>query len=133
MKLLKNIVLCLFIAVSAVGVTSTAYAADGGEAGRIIYKPAEAINLVLEKIKAAQDAIAANKDPKDVKDVLEAIKAAKDASKEINANDKVDIARIRANGHLAKAIGMVKEQDLKAASEHLDTAATAFAELKKLL
>lgn len=132
MKLLKNIVLCLFVAVSAVGVSTVASAAES-DPGRISYKPAEAINLVLEKIKAAQEAIAANKDPKDAKEVLEAIKAAKDASKEINANDKVDIARIRANGHLAKAIGMVKEQDLKAASEHLDTAATAFAELKKLL
>ncbi|MEY4768433.1 MAG: hypothetical protein RL637_1072 [Pseudomonadota bacterium] len=128
MKLLKAIILGVVVSVSAVGVTSVAHAES--DPGRVAYKPAEAIDLVLTKIKAAQEAIAADKS---ADDIVTAIKAAKDASKEINANDKVDIARIRANVHLSKAIGMAKEKDNKLASEHLKTAEAAFVDLKKLL
>jgi len=128
MKLLKNIVLCLFMAVSVVGVSTTAVAET--DAGRVTYKPTDAINAVGAKIKEAQDAITAGKS---FNDVIKVIKEAKDLGKEINANDKVDRARQRASQHLSKAIGMAKEQDLKKAAEHLDVAAKAFADLKSLL
>ncbi len=128
MKLLKNIVLCLFMAVSVAGVSSVAFAES--DPGRVSYKPTEAIDHVLAKIKVAQEAIAAGKDSKEV---VALIKAAKDMTKEINANDKVDVKRQRATVHLSKGIGMAKEQDLKAAAEHLTEAAAAFAELKSLI
>lgn len=128
MKFLKNIALCLFVAVSVAGVSTTAYAEASD--GRINYTPADAINLVLERIKTAQDAIAAGKSGKEV---AELIKSAKDASKEINANDKVDIARGRANGHLGKAISEAKNNDTKEAAVHLKAAEEGFAGLKKLL
>ena len=128
MKLLKNIVLCLFMAVSVAGVSSVAFAES--DPGRISYKPTEAIDHVLAKIKTAQEAIAAGKDSKEV---VGLIKAAKDMSKEINANDKVDVKRQRSTQHLSKAIGMAKEQDLKAAAEHLTEATAAFTELKSLI
>ena len=128
MKLLKNIVLCLFMAVSVAGVSTTAFAES--DPGRISYKPVEAINEVLARIKTAQDAITANQSGEEV---AKLIKAAKDMGKEINANDKVDRARQRASQHLSKGIGMAKEQDLPKAAEHLNEAAKAFADLKSLL
>jgi len=128
MKLLKNIVLCLFMAVSVAGVSTTAVAES--DPGRITYKPAEAIDMVVAKIKEAQDAITAGKTPEEVTAL---VKAAKDMAKEINANDKVDVKRARASIHLSKAIGMAKEKDLKAAAEHLNAATPAFIELKSLL
>lgn len=128
MKLLKNIVLCLFMAVSVAGVSTVAVAEN--DPGRITYKPAEAIDMVVAKIKEAQDAITAGKSDADVEKI---VKAAKDLGKEINANDKVDVKRQRASVHLSKAIGALKQKDQKLAAEHLAEATKAFLELKPLI
>jgi flagellin-specific chaperone FliS len=98
--------------------------------GRITYKPAEAIDMVVAKIKEAQDAITAGKTPEEVSAI---VKAAKDLGKEINANDKVDVKRQRASVHLSKAIGALKQKDTKQAADHLTEATAAFTELKTLL
>jgi hypothetical protein len=128
MKVLKNIVLCLFMAVSVAGVSTTAVAES--DAGRVTYKPADAINNVVAKIKEAQDAIAAGKTDAEV---LALVKAAKDLGKEINANDRVDRARAKATQHIAKAIGYLKEKDQKVANEHLSAAIPDFEALKSLI
>ncbi len=128
MKLLKNVVLCLFMAVSVAGVSTVAVAEN--DPGRVTYKPAEAIDMVVAKIKEAQDAITAGKSDADVSAI---VKAAKDLGKEINANDKVDVKRQRAAVHLSKAIGALKQKDQKLAAEHLAEAAKAFTELKSLI
>lgn len=128
MKLLKNIVLCLFMAVSVAGVSTTAVAES--DPGRVTYKPAEAIDMVVAKIKEAQDAITAGKP---AEEIIELVKAAKTLGKEINANDVVDAKRQRAAIHLSKAIGMLKEKDTKAAAEHLNEAAPAFTALKSMI
>jgi hypothetical protein len=128
MKVLKNIVLCLFMAVSVAGVSTTAVAES--DAGRVTYKPADAINNVVAKIKEAQDAIAAGKTDAEV---LALVKAAKDLGKEINANDRVDRARAKATQHIAKAIGYLKEKDQKVANEHLTAAIPDFEALKSLI
>jgi hypothetical protein len=128
MKLLKNVVLCLFMAVSVAGVSTVAVAEN--DPGRVTYKPAEAIDLVVTKIKEAQDAITAGKSDADVSAI---VKAAKDLGKEINANDKVDVKRQRAAVHLSKAIGALKQKDQKLAAEHLAEATKAFTELKSLI
>lgn len=123
MKILKNIVLCLFMAMSVVGVSSSAIAAD---AGRITYTPIEAIGRVLDRIKIAEDAIAANND---AADVAKLVKDAKDASKEINS-EAIDRLRQQGNGHLAKAIVAAKEKNLALVKTHLDEAAGVFTEMK---
>jgi hypothetical protein len=123
MKILKNIVLCLFMAMSVAGVSSSAIAAD---AGRITYTPIEAIGRVLDRIKIAEDAIAANND---AADVAKLVKDAKDASKEINS-EAIDRLRQQGNGHLAKAIGAAKEKNLALVKTHLDEAAGVFTEMK---
>lgn len=126
MKVLKNIALCLFMAVSVAGVSTSAIAAD---AGRITYTPIEAIGRVLDKIKIAEDAIAGNTDGAEV---AKLIKDAKDASKEINS-EAIDRLRQNGNGHLAKAIGAAKEKDLPLSKSHLDEAAAVFTEMKSKL
>jgi hypothetical protein len=126
MKILKNIVLCLFMAISVAGVSTTAIAAD---AGRITYTPIEAIGRVLDRIKIAEDAIASNTD---AAEVAKLIKDAKDGSKEINS-EAIDRLRQNGNGHLAKAIGAAKEKDLPAAKTHLEAATAVFTEMKSKL
>jgi len=128
MKVLKNIALCLFMAVSVVGVSTTAFAET--DPGRVTYKPAEAIDMVVAKIKEAQDAITAGKTPEEISAL---VKAAKDLGKEINANDVVDAKRQRASVHLSKAIGALKQKDTKAAADHLTEAAPAFTALKSAI
>jgi hypothetical protein len=124
MKVLKNIILCLFMAVSVAGVSTTAFAES--DAGRVTYTPKEAIGRVLDRIKIAQDAITGGSKGADV---AKLIKDAKDGSKEINS-EAIDRLRQNGNGHLAKAIGYAKEDDLKVASEHLIEAAKVFEDMK---
>jgi hypothetical protein len=128
MKLLKNIVLCLFMAVSVAGVSTTAMAET--DPGRVTYKPSEAIDMVVAKIKEAQDAITAGKSPEEI---IAIVKTAKELGKEINANDVVDAKRQRASVHLSKAIGSLKQKDTKEATQHLNEAAPAFTALKSLI
>lgn len=127
MKILKTTLLSLFIAASLGAVSTSAVAC---ESGRVCVSPAEGIKLVLETIKSAQDAIAANADNEEV---YKTIKQALAYSKEINANDKVDRNRARANKHLKKARSAAKKGDLAGASEHLAAGAKGFESLKGLL
>jgi hypothetical protein len=128
MKSLKKILLSLFIAAS-VGSVSTSVLAES-DPGRISYTPVEAIDLVVSKIKAAIDGIdkGANSE-----DAAALIKQATDASKEINANDKVDMARTKANRKLKSAIAHAKESALPKAEEELKEAEKDFEALKGLI
>jgi hypothetical protein len=128
MKFLKNIILCAFMAVSVAGVSTTAFAEN--DPGRVTYKPADAINNVVAKLKEAQAAIAAGKTDDEV---MELVKAAKNLTKEINANDKVDRGNAKAKIHIGKAIGMLKEKDQKMANEHITAAIPEFEALKSLI
>ncbi len=124
MKILKSAVVAFSLAIS-MGAFSTAAVAY--EEGRVSYTPANAINHVIEKAQAAKAAIAAGTDAKEVADM---IKLASDASKEINANDKVDVNRQRANAHFKKARSAAKKGDMEGASMHLDKGIQGFEELK---
>ncbi len=127
MKFLKKLALGLFLATATVGTSSVAFAF---EEGRTSFSPAQAIEMVEAQIKIAQDAITAGYKQKEIADL---IKEAKDLSKEINANDKVDVKRQRANAHLKKARSAAKKGEMEKAAEHLNNAAKGFAELKGLL
>jgi hypothetical protein len=123
MKLLKSAVVALSLAFSLGAVSTSAVACEGG---RVCVSPSEGIAMTLEHINAglATD----NTD-----EIYEHAKAAKDTSKEINANDKVDRARIRANGHLSKAKTAAKKGKADEAKQHLEAAKKGFESLKGLL
>jgi hypothetical protein len=128
MKIFKKILLSLLIAAS-MGAISTSALAEG-DAGRISYTPTDAIDLVGSKIKIALDAASTGADGAKVADLT---KEALDASKEINANDKVDMARQRANNVLKTAKANAKDGKVKEAEEALRDAAAKFEALKSLL
>jgi len=127
MKTLKTILLSLFIAASMGAVSTSALAET--DPGRITYKPVEAIDMVVGKIQAAIEGISkgASND-----EAYALIKQASDLSKEINANDKVDNARAKANRKLKSAMSHAKESALQEAEAELRDAKKDFEALKKL-
>jgi hypothetical protein len=127
MKILKKFLLPLLIAASMGAVSTSVMAADPG---RIVYSPAEAIDLVVSKVIKALDAAATGADGEKVSALA---KDALDASKEINANDKVDIARSRANNKLKSAKNHAKEGAAIEAEQELRDALKMFEDLKGLL
>lgn len=129
MKMLKKIGFALVIAAAAGSFSSAAFAEV--DAGRIVYAPADALDLVVSKVKAARVAIQENKSRDDI---AAAIKDALDASKEVNANDRVDVARLRANDILKRAKSQVKNGgDLNEVDGMLEKAAADFEAVKKLI
>ncbi len=128
MKILKKILLSLLIAAS-MGAVSTSVLAETDK-GRVTYAPAEAIDITISKIKIALDAV--NSGTEGGK-VSELIKDALDSTKEINANDKVDIARSRANNVLKAAKLHAKESALQEAEQELKDAMKMFDALKSLI
>ncbi|MDT8407184.1 MAG: hypothetical protein RQ715_08035 [Methylococcales bacterium] len=127
MKMLSKATIALFLSLATAGVSTTAQAY---EEGRTTYAPAQAIDNVLSLAQEAASLIASGAAAEDIADK---IKAASDMSKEINANDQVDIARNRANKHLKKARNEAKKGNIESASEHLNTGIDAFGKLKSLL
>ena len=128
MKVIKKFVISLLIAAS-MGAVSTSVLAETDK-DRITYAPADAINLVSGKIKIALDAVTSGSEGSKVADL---VKDALDASKEINANDKVDIARSKANNKLKAAKLHAKESALQEAEQELRDALKMFDDLKKLI
>jgi len=128
MKTFKKILLSLMIA-SSMGAFSCSALAEAGD-GRIVYEPMDAINLVQGKIKIAIDAIAGGADG-DAASAL--IKAAIDATKEINANDKVDMAKQKATARLKTAKTHAKEAALQEAEQELRDAQKRFEDMKGML
>jgi hypothetical protein len=128
MKILKKILLSLLIAASMGAVSTSALAETDKD--RITYAPADAIDMVSGKIKIALEAVTSGTEGSKVSDL---IKEALDASKEINANDKVDIARSRANNKLKAAKTHAKENALQEAEQELRDAAKMFEALKGLI
>jgi hypothetical protein len=128
MKNLKKLALALIVA-SAMGSVSTVAFAES-DPGRVTYAPVEAIDMVSGKVKTALDALTSGTEAEIVASL---IKDALDASKEINANDKVDMARSRANNKLKAARTHVKEKATQEAEQELRNAYKGFQDLKTLL
>lgn len=127
MKTLKTIALSLAMVFSIGTFSSSAVAY---EEGRTTYSPATAIEMTVDKAKAAKAAIAAGAKGEEVAAL---IKKASDASKEINANDVVDRNRQRANNHLKKARKAAKNGDMEGATLHLDKGIEGLEALKGML
>ena len=128
MKTLKTILLSLFIAAS-MGAVSTSALAEV-DPGRIAYPPAQAIDMVVAQIQVAIEGISQGASGDEAAAL---IKKASDLSKEINANDKVDRARAKANRKLKTAISHAKESALQEAEQELRDAKKDFEALKGLL
>jgi molybdopterin converting factor small subunit len=92
--------------------------------------PAEGIDATVDQVAKTLKAVS-NKADNDI--IINDIKDALTISKEINANDKVDRNRNRANEYLKKARTAVKNGDLIKATEELKEAKNRFSELKTML
>jgi hypothetical protein len=128
MKILKSILLSLLIAASMSAVSTSALAET--DKGRVTYAPAEAIDITISKIKIALDAVTSGTEGEKVSSL---VKDALDSSKEINANDKVDMARSRANNVLKAAKLHAKDSALQEAEQELRDAMRMFGDLKSLI
>ena len=120
MKILKNTLLILFIAVSSLGMSSIAVA-DANK---------DAVDNISAKVAEAVHAIEANAAQEEVVDL---IRQATDLVKDLALSDALDVRRQRSNAHLKQARTAANTGGLTAAKEHLEQATQGFAELKKLL
>jgi len=127
MKTLKKVVIALFFAASMGAVSTPAMAEDPG---RIVYAPGAAIDMAISKVAAAIDALSKGEDAAKVSDIA---KEALDASKEINANDRVDAARSKANNKVKSARTHLKNGDRQTAETELRAAEKGFMDLKSLM
>lgn len=128
MKILKSILLSLLIAASMSAVSTSVLAET--DKGRVTYAPADAIDITISKIKIALDAVTSGTEGEKVSAL---VKDALDSSKEINANDKVDMARSRANNVLKAAKLHAKDSALQEAEQELRDAMKMFGDLKSLI
>jgi hypothetical protein len=128
MKTLKKIALALCIAAS-LGAVSTSVMAEG-DAGRITYAPADAIDMVAVKVGEALTALEQGGEADKV-DAL--MKSALDAGKEINANDKVFAARDKVNTKVKKARAELKAGNRQEAEQLLRDSQKGYLALKSLI
>jgi hypothetical protein len=131
MKLLKTAVVATTLALSLGTFSTTANAICLGMA--CMYNkmtPIEGIDATLGQVAVTLKSISDNED-KEV--IVTHIKEALSLSKEINANDKVDRNRNRANGDLKKARESVQNGDLAQATEQLKEAQKRFSDLKSMI
>ena|SRR5665647_19914 len=126
MKLLKKIALALCIAATMGTVPTSVMAADG----RIVYAPADAIDMVAAKVGIAIDALTKGEDADKVSELIKDVLA---ASKEINASDKVFAARDKIHSKLKAARTHLKEGAGQEAEQELRDAQKAFLALKSIL
>lgn len=128
MKTLKKIALTLCIGAS-IGTVSTSVFAEG-DAGRITYAPADAIDMVAAKVGTAIDALEKGENPEKVSEML---KDALAAGKEINASDKVFAARDKCNSKLKSARTDLKNGATQEAEQKSRDAQKCYTALKGML
>jgi hypothetical protein len=130
MKLLKSAVMATTLALSLGSFPTTAAVCLGMACMYNKMTPIEGIEAtagqVAETLKAINDNAGNDVIVTNIKDALK-------LSKEINANDKVDRYRNRANDYLKKAREAVKDGDLTKATEHLKEAEKRFLDLKGMI
>jgi ribosomal protein S20 len=141
MKLLKSTVIATTLALS-LGLFSTSASAVCLGMACMYNKmtPIEGIDATLGAITDALTAIqvrnsggAAGSDKDSDDAIVNHIKEALKLTKEINANDKLDRNRNRANDYLKKARVAVQGGDLPKATEDLEEAEKRFAALKGMI
>jgi ribosomal protein S20 len=140
MKLLKSAVVATTLALSLGSFSTTAAVCLGMACMYNRMTPIEGIDATLGQVTEALEAIqvrnsggaaGSDKDSDDV--IINNIKEALKLSKEINANDKLDRNRNRANDYLKKARAAVQAGDLTKATEDLKEAEKRFSDLKGMI
>ena len=140
MKLLKSAVIATTLAISLGSFSTTAAVCLGMACMYNRLTPIEGIDATLGQVNEALEAIqlrnsggaaGSDKDSDDV--IISNIKEALKLSKEINANDKLDRNRNRANDYLKKARVAVQNGDLTKATEDLKEAEKRFSDLKGMI
>jgi hypothetical protein len=126
MKILKSAVVAFSLAI-AMGSFSTAAVA---EAGRIHFKPIDAVKAVQDHISAAEAAIN-NGAPGT--EVAAHIKKAADTCEEINANDRVSRENSKVIKSLKGALAAAKADNFQESKDHLAKAKATLEVLKKLI
>ena len=130
MKLLKSAVVATTLALSLGSFSATAEVCLGMACMYNRMTPLEGIEATVGQVTKALIAIKDNAgDDVVINDIKEALKL----SKEINANDKLDRNRNRANDYLKKARVAVQEGDLSKATELLKEAENRFSDLKGMI
>ena len=124
----KKVALAIAISTSIGSFSSQAFAE--ADSGRIVYSPADAIDLVAGKVGIALEALKKGESADAVDDL---IKNALSSSKEINASDKVFAARDKIHNKLKSARKHIKDGDNKSAEDDLAAAQKAFTALKDIL
>ena len=130
MNLLKSAVVATALALSLGSFSATADICLGMACMYNKMTPIEGIDATVGQVNEALKAI---NDKAGEEVIIGNIKEALAVSKEINANDKVDRNRNRANDYLKKARTAVKGGDLITATEHLKEAEKRFLELKGMI
>ncbi len=130
MKLLKSAAVATTLALSLGSFSATAEICLGMACMYNRMTPAEGIDATVGQVTKALIAINDNAG-NDV--VIDDIKEALKLSKEINANDKLDRNRNRANDYLKKARIAVQDGDLVKAAELLKEAENRFSDLKGMI
>ncbi len=132
MKLLKSVILATTLALTLGMFSTSAFAACKNgvdDEGRSCTPFPQAVKMIDEHISMAVEAI---EEERDTATILKHIKQAKALSKEINENDKVDIARGKANTLLRKAKSAVKKGQMTEGEDALKAAKVKFASLDGL-
>ena len=130
MKLLKSAVVATTLALSLGSFSATADICLGMACMYNRMTAAEGIDATLVQVNEAMKAV---NDKAGEEVIIGNIKEALAVSKEINANDKVDRNRNRANDSLKKARASVKSGDLAKATEFLKEAEQRFSDLKGMI
>ncbi len=130
MNVLKSAAVATTLALSLSSFSATADVCLGMACMYNRMTPVEGINATISQVDEALKSIT-DKAGEEV--IIKNIKEALTVSKEINANDKVDRNRNRANDYLKKARTAVKEGNLVKATEQLKEAEKRFADLKTML
>ena len=140
MKLLKSAVVATTLALSLGSFSTTAAVCLGMACMYNRMTPIEGIDATLGQVNEALEAIqvrnsggAAGSDKDSDGVIINNIKEALKLSKEINANDKLDRNRNRANDYLKKARVAVQNGDLTKATEDLKEAEKRFSDLKGMI
>ena len=140
MKLLKSAVIATTLAISLGSFSTTAAVCLGMACMYNKMTPIEGIDATLGQVNEALEAIqvrnsggAAGSDKDSDGVIINNIKEALKLSKEINANDKLDRNRNRANDYLKKARVAVQNGDLAKATEDLKEAEKRFSDLKGMI